>query len=152
MTGGLTGWIAQLPPWLLLAAAAGCLMAAAAMAVLMVRQRRQAMAVVQTLQAENSDLAEQVKRLKHRTQVLARALAKRDDTPNTPDGYVREGLSADFRAGGARPAMVTADSYIHDDEIQERRGSLLAVKPAKRGPPVLPPDLLDDYRKAAVNE
>ena len=111
------------------------------------RQRR-----VAALEADRQDLRSQIKKLKHRTNVLARALADRDDTPNSPDSYVRQGLSAEFKADGARPAMVTADSYIHDDEIDIHRGHILAKKPVKRGPPVLPPTILDDYRKRAVNE
>lgn len=141
-----------MPTILIIALVAVGLMAVLAPWIVVWRERKHFRAHYSSLQAQNNDLVQQVKRLKHRTNVLARALSERDDTPNTPDGYVRQGLSADFRDGGARPAMVSAESYIHDDEIGERRATLLAVKPTRRGPPVLPPDLLDEYRKSAVNE
>lgn len=149
---GFDGWVASWPPLVTLLFVILALVTSIAPWIYVLFNRHKGLRHVAALEADRRDLRAQIKKLKHRTNVLARALADRDDTPNSPDSYVRQGLSAEFKSDGARPAMVTADSYIHDDEIDIHRGHILAKKPVKRGPPVLPPTVLDDYRKRAVNE
>jgi|GEM_PF-3164711 len=149
---GIDNWVASWPP--VVTVLLGFILLAGLIApwFILAARTHKLSSKLSTVEAERRDLGAQIKKLKHRTNVLARALSERDDTPNSPDSYVRPGLSAQFKSDGARPAMVTAESYIYDDDLDRHRGHILARKPKKRAPPVLPPTVLDEYRKRAVNE
>lgn len=149
---GIDNWVASWPPVVTVLLGVIVLLGLSAPWLILAVRSRAYFKKVSVLEADRRDLNNQIKKLKHRTNVLARALSQRDDTPNSPDSYVRPGLSAQFKSDGARPAMVNAESYIYDDELDRHRGHILARKPKKRSPPVLPSSVLDEYRKRAVNE